>query len=201
MTSANDSKESGHDLALLNCHLIPTLSNDIGNSKQEDKAQALERQLQKATHHRVLSSMVVIRKIRGDSPFFRAGLQQHCSSRDIVLTVNATALVPFVPVSRNVEQHQEVDRSTRQLHHTPTKQALSKKIVTFQQSYYRCFPEKKEIVFLQNDALQQVVLCPRSQSRSINTSLKRQKKMRNIFVKKVPIVKAYLFRDREENLN
>ena len=40
MTSAYDSKESGHDLALLNCHLIPTLSNDIGNSKQEDKAQA-----------------------------------------------------------------------------------------------------------------------------------------------------------------
>ena len=41
MTSAYDSKEFGHDLALLNCHFIPTLSNDIGDSKQEDKAQAL----------------------------------------------------------------------------------------------------------------------------------------------------------------
>ena len=180
MSSAYDSKESGHDLALLNCHLIPTLSNDNGNSKQEDKAQAFQRQLQQATHHRVLSSLVVIRKITADSPFLRAGLQQHCSSRDIVLTVNATALVPFVPVSQNVEQHQEVDRSTTHLHHTLTEQALSKKLLHFNNLTIVVFPTN--FIFMKNEALQRAVLCQRSRRRSINTGPTRQNKMSNTFV-------------------
>ena len=128
---------------------------------------------------------------------------KHCNSRDIVVTVNATALVPFVPVSQNVEQHQEVDRSTTHLHHTLTEQALSKKLLHFNNLTIVVF--RTNFIFMKTEASQQVVLCQRSQGRSINTGLiPRGKTKWEILLsraEKAHVVKADLFSDREKHLD